>query len=160
MSTVAETYRRASDDELAAFHADIGSLTDEARDALHTEISRRGLTDEQITSKNEAQKRDQEEQKQLQLEAKRKRPVRWLLTLAQIGIVLVVAAFAMMCLGLINITPGQDEAAGAMFTYAVLFTLGVCLTWFRGKIWLTAAIAALIDAVLLVFLRVFANHSR
>lgn len=158
MSSIAETYRRASEDELVALCAEIDSLTGEARDALRTEINRRGLSDEQVASQIETLKREQEEQKQIQLEAKRKRPVRWLLILAQIGCIFAAAAVAVLCLELINISPEQAEAAGSMFAYAMLFTLAVCLTWFRGKIWLTVAIAISIDAALLVFLRIFAAH--
>src|ERR1039458_7872174 len=107
MSNVAEAYRRASVDELAALHADGGSLTDEARDALHAEISRRGLSDEQIASTNDAPKREQEEQRQIQLEAKRKNYVPWLLIFGQIVSILVVAAVATLFLGLINLNPKQ-----------------------------------------------------
>lgn len=159
MSNVAETYRKASDDELAAFHADSDSLTDEARDALHAEISRRGLSDEQIASTNEARTHEREEQRQTQLEAKRKPTVRWLLILGQIASILVVAAVAVLFLGLINLSPEQAEAAGRMFAYAVIFTVALCLTFFRGKIWLTVAIAVSIDAAFLAYLRFFAAHS-
>jgi cation transport ATPase len=154
MSNVAETYRKASDDELAAFHADSDSLTDEARDALHAEINRRGLSDEQIASTNEARTREREEQRQTQLKTKRKSSVPWLLIFGQIVSILVVAAVATLgFLGLINTTPAQNEAAGGMFVYAVIFTLALCLTFFRGKVWPTVAIATAIDAALLVYLR-------
>jgi magnesium-transporting ATPase (P-type) len=159
MASIAETYRRASDDELAALSAEIDSLTDEARDVLRVEISRRGLSDEQLASQIETLKREQEEQKHIQLEAKRKRPVRWLLIVAQIGSIFAVAAFAVLLIGFININPEQAEATGGMLVYAVMFTLAVCLTWFRGKIWLTVGISAFVDAAILIFLRFFAAQS-
>ena len=40
----AETYRNISDDEIATLHAEVGSLTDEARAALQAEIQRRGIS--------------------------------------------------------------------------------------------------------------------
>jgi magnesium-transporting ATPase (P-type) len=117
------------------------------------------LSDEQLASQIETLKREQEEQKHIQLEAKRKRPVRWLLIVAQIGSIFAVAAFAVLLIGFININPEQAEATGGMLVYAVMFTLAVCLTWFRGKIWLTVGISAFVDAAILIFLRFFAAQS-
>ena|ERR1035441_311905 len=159
MSKLAETYRRASADELVELHADCGSLTDEAREAIEAEIGRRGLSDEQIALTNDAQNREHEEQRQVQLDAKRKNSVPWPLLFGQIVSILVVAVVAMLFLGLINTSPKQDEATGEVFVYAMIFTLSVCLLFFRGKIWLTVAVAISIDAAILVFLRFFAVHS-
>jgi hypothetical protein len=53
----AETYCRFSDDEIATLHAQIGSLTDDARVALETEIRRRGLKQEQLSKLDAAERR-------------------------------------------------------------------------------------------------------
>lgn len=48
MQDIAETYRNASDDDLAALHGEIDSLTDDARLALLSEIQGRGLNDKAL----------------------------------------------------------------------------------------------------------------
>jgi magnesium-transporting ATPase (P-type) len=159
MSSVAETYRRASEDELIALCAEIDSLTDEARDALRAEIDRRGLSQERVASQIETLKREQEQQKQIQLEVKRKRPVRWLLILAQIVIIFAVAAFSVLLVGYINLSPSQEANAGALFGNVTLITLAMSLVWFRGKILLTVGISVFINAAILVFLVVFARNT-
>jgi hypothetical protein len=45
-----------------------------------------------------------------------------------------VATVATLLLGFIHASPKQNEAEGGMYLYAVMFTLAVCLTWFRGEI--------------------------
>jgi hypothetical protein len=45
MQDFAETYRAASDDEIARLHGQIDSLTEQARDCLRLEIARRGLSE-------------------------------------------------------------------------------------------------------------------
>lgn len=157
MSSIAETYRRASEDELVALCAEIDSLTGEARDALRTEINRRGLSDEQVASQIETLKREQEEQKQIQLEAKRKRPVRWLLILAQIVIVFAIGTLAALFSDYINLNPSQRGSTGEMMGYGVLLTLAASLTWFRGKIWTTVIVCFIVDGALLTVAFIFSR---
>ena len=45
MQDFAQTYRAASDDEIARLHGQVDSLTNDARLALLSEIQRRGLSD-------------------------------------------------------------------------------------------------------------------
>jgi hypothetical protein len=157
MSSVTETYRRASEDELVALCAEIDSLTDEARYALRAEINTRGLSDEQVASQIETLKRDQEEQKQIQLEAKRKRPVRWLLILAQIVIVFAIGTLAALFSDYINLNPSQRGSTGEMMGYGVLLTLAASLTWFRGKIWTTVIVCFIVDGALLTVAFIFSR---
>ena len=46
---LAEAYRNLSDDEIAALHAQIASLTADARAVLSSEIVRRGVNDADLT---------------------------------------------------------------------------------------------------------------
>jgi hypothetical protein len=154
MSSVTETYRRASEDELVALYAEIDSLTDEAQNALRAEINRRGLSDEQVASQIGTLKRDQEEQKQIQLEAKRKRPVRWLLILAQIVIVFSIPLLAASLFDYINLKSGST---GDMLGNGALLTLAVSLIWFRGKIWSTVIVCFIVDGALLTVAFIFSR---
>jgi hypothetical protein len=154
MSSVAETYRRASKDELVALCAEIDSLTVQARNALRVEISRRGLGDEQVASQIEALKREQEEQKQIQLEAKRKRPMRWLLILAQIVIVFAIALLALLLSDYINLKSGST---GDMMGNGALLTLAASLIWFRGKIWPTVITCLIVDGAILTIAFIFSR---
>lgn len=149
-SGVAETYRNASDDELIALCADRGSLTDEARELLHAELSRRGLTDEQVAAQLESLKREQAEQKQIQTEAKRKRPVRWLLILAQIGTVLAVSALMAFIPDLLRLNAAQSGSVGQLAAYGFLLSLAICLTGFRGKLRATLITCLVVDGAILV----------
>lgn len=48
MQDFTQTYRAASDDELARLHGQIDSLTEQARDSLWLEIARRGLSENDL----------------------------------------------------------------------------------------------------------------
>ncbi len=150
MSSVAETYRNASEDELIALCADTGSLTDEARELLRVELSRRGLTDEQVAAQIETLKREQAEQKQVQAEAKRKRPVRWLLIFAQIGIVLAAAALTVLIPDLLRLNAAQSGSVGQLAAYGTVLTMGTSLAMFRGKLRATLITCLVVDGAVLV----------
>jgi hypothetical protein len=49
MQDFSETYRAASDDELARLHGQIDSLTEQARDSLRLEIARRKLSGDDLS---------------------------------------------------------------------------------------------------------------
>jgi predicted RNA-binding Zn ribbon-like protein len=53
MQDLAETYRVASDDEIARLNNQIDSLTEEARDSLRLEIARRKLSEDDLAQLRE-----------------------------------------------------------------------------------------------------------
>lgn len=52
----AETYRNLSDDELASLHAQMSSLTHEARSALQEQIQKRGISTAKLRHLNTAER--------------------------------------------------------------------------------------------------------
>jgi hypothetical protein len=144
MRDFAETYRAYSNDELTRLQSDVGSLTEQARDALIAEIIRRGLTPSELANHT-----------QRPIEPSTAKP--WPKLLAQLGIVLgiTVATFLIwISLGSHLNNPVLYVTAGPFFFYALLFSLVISLVFMRGKLLRTTITTAVIylAASLFVFL--------
>jgi hypothetical protein len=134
MRDFAETYRAYSDDELTQVQSDVGSLTEQARDALIAEIIRRGLTPSDLVNHS-----------QIPLEPSTAKP--WPRLLAQLGIVLGItfATFLIwISLGSHLNNPALHVTAGPFFFYALLFSLLMALVFMRGKLLRTTITTAVI----------------
>lgn len=68
----AETYRNLSDEELASLHAQMGSLTHEARSALHEQIQKRGITTAKLRHLNTAERQREAKFDRLQKDHERR----------------------------------------------------------------------------------------
>lgn len=139
MQDFAETYRAYSNDELTRLHRDVGSLTEQAHDALIAEIARRGLTPSELANYTQ--------------EPKAAKPK----LLAQLGIVLglTVATFLIWISLLSHLNnPALYEAGPPFLFYALLFSLVISLAFMRGKLLGTTISTAVLylAASLFVFL--------
>lgn len=144
MRDFAETYRACSNDELTRLQSDVGSLTEQARDALIAEIIRRGLTPSELANHTQGP-----------IEPSTAKP--WPKLLAQLGIVLgiTVATFLIwISLGSQLNNQALYVTAGPFFFYALLFSLVISLAFMRGKLLKTTITTAVIylAASLFVFL--------
>lgn len=144
MRDFAETYRAYSNDELTRLQSDVGSLTEQARDALIAEIIRRRLTPSDLANHS-----------QRPIEPPTAKP--WPKLLVQLGIVLsiTVATFLIwISLGSHLNNPALHVTAGPFFFYALLFSLAISLIFMRGKLLRTTITTAVIylAASLFVFL--------
>lgn len=144
MRDFAETYRAYSDDELTRLQSDIGSLTEEARDALIAEMVRRELTPPKHANLTERP-----------IEPSTAKPLPKLL--AQLGIVLSItlATFLIwIALGSRLNNPVLHVTAGPFFFYALLSSLLISFVFMRGRLLRTTISTAVIylAASLLVIL--------
>ena len=134
MRDFAETYRAYSDDELTRLQSDVGSLTEQARDALIAEVIRRGLIPSAVANLT-----------QRPIEPSTAKPLPKLL--AQLGIVLsiTVATFLIwISLGSRLSNPAVHVTAGPFFFYALLFSLLISFVFMRGKLLRTTISTAVI----------------
>ena len=140
MQDFAETYRAYSNDELTRLHSDVGSLTEQAHDALIAEIVRRELTPSEIANHT-----------QEPIEPPAAKP--WPKLLAQLGIVLglTVATF-LIWISLVSHlnNPALYETAGPFFFYALLFSL-ISLVFMRGKLLRTTISTAVLYLAVSLF---------
>ena len=153
MQDIAQTYRNSSDDELIRLHADLGSLTDQARFALLAEIQRRNLSDATIAAQQEQWKQEATAETDAKVEKRKKPPVRWLKILAQIGIIIAVGILFVSSFSLIE-SHNLDEAAalGRLFVYTTLLNFSLALMFYQGRIKPTLIVTTAMYFVMTLFL--------
>lgn len=99
---LADTYRGYSDEEIASLHAQVESLTLEARDALALEIERRGLKSAQLTNLYAAEQRREAHLDSIEKTRRKKLAIYLLLgrdpklTLVMLGVAAVLIVLAVL----------------------------------------------------------------
>lgn len=152
MQDIVETYRTSSDDDLIRLHADISNLTPEARQALLNEIGRRHLTDLQVATVEEQNKRA-------------KTPTRWRAILAQLGISVLFGFVSIpINVGILEFTGPRpsgavEEGLGRLATDAIIVIFGLSMAFGRGKIRVTVIIGSVVVALLATYVAVLLVRS-
>lgn len=165
MQDLAETYRTTSNDDLIRLHADISNLTPEAREALRTEIQRRGLTDNQVAEREKQWKQEAEEDARAEREKRKKRPIRWAKIFAQLvlsigfGIVSIIVNNGLIHLFHRTPTEAGNEHLGGIATNVIIVTFGLSMGTARGKIRATAIIGVVVVGLIAAYLLFTLAHS-
>lgn len=112
---IADTYRAMDDDELVRLHQKPEDLTDEARAALASELSRRGTGNSQIKEKQAQWQGDAEEERR-RVAASRKAYVRSRFeSLTQFGVILAVGiAYGLAVSSAFHLSDEAGEVVGGL----------------------------------------------